>query len=49
MPHYIRVYTVCKGNKISSDKINIFVEFYNLTSLDMYMDYGKLVVLHLKE
>ena len=33
MLHFIRVYTVCKGKKISSDKR---IQIYNLTPLDMY-------------
>ena len=40
MLHYIRVYTVCKGKKKTSDKIQYYFLFnYSLTALDMYVQW----------
>ena len=36
MLHFIMVYTVCKGEKLSSREFNIFLKNYNLIPLDMY-------------
>ena len=36
MLHFIRVYTVCKGEKDNQTIKTIFFENYNLTPLDMY-------------
>ena len=37
MPHFICVYTVCKGKKMFREKNTLFFYNYNLTPLDMYI------------